>query len=602
VIEPLRVHFQRAVLIVWLTAAGALSQTPPQSGGTPTPPVPATPSSPAQTTPPIDKNAPEITQKEAPAVFKTRVDMVSVPVVVRDSKGHVVGTLTKENFQVFDRGKPQEIVRFIVEKTGEQTAKAAKTADASPTQGEPAGMPDVPERFLAYLFDDMHLPFEDLVRSRDAAGRQLAKLAKTDRAAIYTTSGQNQVDFTDDIDKLQADLLLIRNRSISDPSGMPQCPDISYYMADRIINYDDSQALSLATQDAMACLGLPAQAQQAAQSIAQGVAQQVFAMGQQETHVSLAVLKDVVRRMSAMPGQRIIVLISPGFISPIEYESDKSDILDRAIKANVVINSLDARGLWVDPTLDASRPNSTSTPAFLILKQQYDRLSAHAQSDVLAEMADGTGGSFFENNNDLDQGMRQLAGAPEYHYVIAFAPQNLKLDGSFHALKVTVKTNPPLSLNIQARKGYYAPKKASNAEETAKAEIEESVFSRDELSELPVELHTQFFKASEKDATISVVCRMDPRHIQFKKADGRNINVLTVVSAVFDRNGNFLSGIEKTVDLKMKDETLAKLMTTGVMTVKTNFSVPPGSYMIRLVVRDSEGQMMSALNGAVAIP
>jgi len=186
--------------------------------------------------------------------------------------------------------------------------------------------------------------------------------------------------------------------------------------------------------------------------------------------------------------------------------------------------------------------------------------------------------------------------------LIAFSPQNLKLDGSFHALKVTVKTNPPVSFNIQARKGYYAPKKASNAEETAKGEIEASVFSRDELSELPVELHTQFFKSSDKDATLSVVCRMDPRHMQFKKADGRNSNIVTVVSAVFDRNGNLLSGIVKTVDIKMKDETLAKLMTTGVMTLKTNFSVPPGSYMIRLVVRDSEGQMMSALNGAVAIP
>jgi hypothetical protein len=331
------------------------------------------------------------------------------------------------------------------------------------------------------------------------------------------------------------------------------------------------------------------------------LAQPVLATGLQETHVTLTVLKDVVRRMSAMPGQRIVILISPGFFSPTEYQSDRSDILDRAIRANVVINSLNARGLWVDQMFEASQ-QAASTPAFLALKRQYDHQTALAESDLLAEMADGTGGSLFENNNDLDQGMRELGGAPEYHYVIAFAPQNLKLDGSFHGLKVTVKTTPPVSLNIKARKGYYAPKKASTAEETARGEIEASVFSRDELSELPVELHTQFYKSSEKDATISVVCRMDTRHIQFKKAGGRNSNSLTVVSAVFDRNGNFISGIVKTLDFNIKDETLAKMMTTGVMTVKTNFSVPPGSYMIRLVVRDSEGQLMSGLNGAVTIP
>jgi VWFA-related protein len=549
---------------------------------------------------PIDRKAPEMTTKDAPAMFKARVDMVSVPVVVRDAKGKAIGNFTKDNFQVFDKGKPQEIVRFSVEKTGELSAKAAKTVDTIAPEGEPGAAPEVPERFIAYLFDDMHLPVEDLMRARDAAGRQLAMLPKTDRAAIYTTSGQNQLEFTDDVDKLHADLLLLRNRSISGTGGIQQCPDISYYMADRIINYGDSQALNLATQETIACMNLPPGSQSTAAAMAQGTAQQVFGVGQQETHVALAVLKEVVRRMAAMPGQRIVVLISPGFISPIEYQSDKSDIIDRAIKANVVINGLDARGLWVDPVADATQ-RGTSTTAFLIAKQQYDRLSASAQSDVLGEMASGTGGSFFQNNNDLDQGMRQLAGAPEYYYIIGFAPQNLKLDGSFHALKVTVKTTPPVNWNLQARKGYYAPKKASNAEETAKEEIEESLFSREELSELPVELHTQFFKASDKDATIAVVCRMDPRHIQFKKADGRNLNILTVVSAVFDRNGNFISAIQKTVDIKMKDETLAKLTASGVMTLKTNFSVQPGSYMIRLVVRDGEGQLMSALNGAVAI-
>ena len=79
-------------------------------------------------------------------------------------------------------------------------------------------------------------------------------LPKTDRAAIYTTSGQNTVEFTDDIDKLQADLLLLRNRSISNGSPANQCPDISYYMADMILNKNDTQTLNLAAQEAVACM------------------------------------------------------------------------------------------------------------------------------------------------------------------------------------------------------------------------------------------------------------------------------------------------------------------------------------------------------------
>jgi VWFA-related protein len=576
--------------IVCAIAAAALSQTQPPAGTAQTTTPPAAP---AQTAPPIAANAPEMTTKEAPAIFKTRVDMVSVPVVVRDPKGKAIGTLTKENFFVFDRGKPQEIVRFTIEKAGDLTAKAAKTSDAEPLEG--ARMPDIPERFLAYLFDDTHLQVGDLARARDAAGRQIGKMAKTDRAAIYTTSGQTQQEFTDDVDKLQATLALLRPRSMSN-TGVAECPDISYYMADQMINKNNPQAISLATAEATACLGSP----QGAAQMAQAAAQHVLAVGEQESHVSLTVFQNVIRRMAALPGQRMIILVSPGFLVPDDYAQEKGDILDKAIKASVTINAMDARGLWTDPTFDVSQ-RETMTTQFQTLKSMYDRESASAQADVLSEMAYGTAGSFFQNNNDLDEGLRQLAGAPEFIYLLGFAPQNLKLDGSFHSIKVSVKTMPQMSWNVQARKGYYAPKKLATAEETAKEEIEEAIFSRDELSDFPAELHTQFFKASDQDATVSVICRMDPKRIQFRKADGRNNNIITVLSALFDRDGNMVSAIRKTIDLKMKDETLAKLVAAGNMTIKTNFSVKPGSYMVRLIVRDSEGQLMSALNGAAVI-
>jgi hypothetical protein len=38
------------------------------------------------------------------------------------------------------------------------------------------------------------------------------------------------------------------------------------------------------------------------------------------------------------------------------------------------------------------------------------------------------------------------------------------------------------------------------------------------------------------------------------------------------------------------------------MNVRTNFDVAPGSYVVRLVVRDAEGHTMAARNGEVEIP
>jgi hypothetical protein len=232
-------------------------------------------------------------------------------------------------------------------------------------------------------------------------------------------------------------------------------------------------------------------------------------------------------------------------------------------------------------------------------KAFYDDASASADADVLAVLADGTGGTFFHNNNDLYEGFTRVAAPPEFSYVLAFAPQNLKPDGSFHTLKV--KLTNPLKLNLQARRGYYAPKHLDDPAEEAKQEIEDAVFSQDESHGLPVELRTQFFKSSDTDARLSVFARVDVKHIRFRKVDGRNKNDLTVVSALFDRNGNYLKGEEKILQMNWKDETLASQLASGV-TVKTSFDVKPGKYRVRLIVRDAEGQSITAANGAVEIP
>ena len=109
--------------------------------------------------------------------------------------------------------------------------------------------------------------------------------------------------------------------------------------------------------------------------------------------------------MSAMPGQRTIVLISPGFFQTNDQLQDLTDVIDRAIRANVTISALDARGLYVSMP-DISK--SGVSPGVDRIKQQYDRETMRVDSDVLAELAAGTGGGFFENSNDLEHGLRRI--------------------------------------------------------------------------------------------------------------------------------------------------------------------------------------------------
>jgi len=304
----------------------------------------------------------------------------------------------------------------------------------------------------------------------------------------------------------------------------------------------------------------------------------------------------LVRRMAAMPGQRSIILVSNGFITLAEHNADKTDIMDRAIRANVLVNSLDARGLYTDaPDITRSGTNFTTDQILSRMERETNR----AQSDVMAELAAGTGASLFQNNNDLDAGFARLASAPEYYYLLAFSPQNLKMDGGFHALKVTLKNIK--DVNAAARTGYYAPKHLENAIETAKREIEEALFSREEMSDIPAELHTQFFKVNDDSARIALLVKVEVKRLKFRKEADRNCNELTVVAGLFDRNGVYATGNQKKIEMRLLDETVEKRLGNG-LTIRSSFDVKPGTYSVRLVIRDSEGQLMTAQNGTVEIP
>ena len=154
------------------------------------------------------ESAEEISTRDVEPTFKLQVErnLVLVRVVVRDAKGAALDNLRKEDFQLFDRGKPQTISHFSVEKPAPKPAEkpAEKKPPAELEAAEETEIsPSAARRFLGLYVDDVHTTFENLVRARDAADHYLtASLQTGDRVGLFTASGQNQVDFTDDLAKL----------------------------------------------------------------------------------------------------------------------------------------------------------------------------------------------------------------------------------------------------------------------------------------------------------------------------------------------------------------------------------------------------------------
>jgi len=543
----------------------------------------------------------EVSSQDTPATFKVRVNNVLVRVVVRDSYGKVVPNLRKEDFQLYDGRKLQTITSFTMESPRTHTVPLTTTheagdssSDADPTTVKAAALP---QRFVSMVFDDIHMSMQDAVFVRDSATRFFSALAPSDRVSINTTSGQLTQDFTDDHSMLEKALLGIVPRPLS-RHDVSDCPDMSYYQADLIINKNDTQALAVATEETLQCaFNGDTRMLAAAQGQAQMAAQRTVSEGDNETEYAYRHLEAILRRMTSLPGQRVIVLVSPGFImSTLQY--DASGLVDRATRANVVINTIDARGLYAPDMGDIANPprDSLRTAGY---KSTYRVEAQNSQEDVLAQFADGTGGKFYHNRNDVDTAMREAGAAPEVSYVLGFSPQNLKFDGRFHTLKVGLTTKE--KLNVQARHGYFAPRSAEDPAQITKEEIQEALFSQEEILDIPVDLQTQFFKNDQSGARLSVLTRLDVKSVRFRKALGRNNDQLTIVTGIFDENGQYVTGVQKIIEMKLRDATYERLSRSG-LTVKSSFDVKPGTYLVRLVVRDAEGAQMAARNGAVVIP
>jgi VWFA-related protein len=530
-------------------------------------------------------------QPELTFRLRAQKNLVLVRVVVRDSRGKVVTGLTKDDFRVYDNRRPQVISQFSVESAAPtlETSTAAAPA-VRPNAPQPtAPAPALPQRYLGLYFDDLTMPFEYIVYARDAAEKYLAaNLTDAERVAIFTSSGSQELDFTADRAKLHDALSRLSPKS----SAVGGCPPISDFLADQIVNRNDDYAYRLVTAAAVGRCSLPLKA--VTKEFVFGLALQAVERHEFQAANSLQGLDQAVRRMATLPGQRTLVLVSGGFMAlGRQYMVDQA--INDALRSQVVISALDPKGLVV-PGMEYDAKTDLRAPSEDAL---YIHLRDTAESAVLGEVADGTGGEFFHNSNDLLAGFQELAAPPEGSYVLAFTPDDLKANGAFHKLRVELVN--PRGYAVRARRGYYAPGGMRGAETPFTDEVETAAYSQNESMQIPIKVHSQFFKTRDAKAHLTILIQVDVSALQFRKENGRNVDSLTLVTIVFDQDGKFVDGTHQDLDLNLKDATLAQWQKTG-MTVKTEFNVKPGTYMVREVVRDEQSKGISALNYPVEIP
>jgi hypothetical protein len=259
-------------------------------------------------------------------------------------------------------------------------------------------------------------------------------------------------------------------------------------------------------------------------------------------------------------------------------------------------------------------------------------------NDVLAEMAHGTGGEFLHDDNDLKAGFEALAGHPTT-YILAFAPREVKLDGKFHELKVTVAEKRK-GYVINARRGYFAladqgaataeamqPKSqpeaaagatkpmapnpvpapevkqpaTSNPEAQEQQQIQEALRSKTDSAELPVGLEASPSEGTGETRALALTIHLDTRPLPLHKDGGHNINALTFAVAVFDDKDNVVEVKQRRAKFNLLDDQLPDFIGDGV-DMNMMFELKPGTYRLRVAVIESEQHRLGALSRAVDVP
>ena len=386
---------------------------------------------------------------------------VLIPVVVRDAQGHAIRDLKQDDFKVFDQGKQRKIAAFAMQQSPASEASArASVASGSAAESTANGATIAgagqahtgTERTITFLFDDRHLGIAELEQVKSAAMKMLdTSLPLSDRGLVLSFLGVNS-GLTHNRAALQAAVAKLKVNQTFRP-GQSRCPGIDYYQADQILNKHNDSEFKIAIEKASACnhnsnMDIMRQ-------LVETSAQEALQSGNQDVRETLAYLRDVVHTISAFPGQRVLILISPGFLSGTnDALALQSQILDLAAAAHVTISALDARGLFSGQE-SASQGGSNSISADVTGQAQQDHFeSMRENEDIMAALADGTGGSFIRNSNDLQDGLDSLAGGPEFLYTLDLSLQDVKSNGTYHALKVEVDRK---DAKVQARQGYFAP-------------------------------------------------------------------------------------------------------------------------------------------------
>lgn len=505
--------------------------------------------------------------------FHVTSDLVLVSVTARDKSGQLVRDLKQSDFTVLEDGKPQHILSFDTENV-DNYAENAGPSQAESQGPAPAGLltsknvaKDVlrDRRFIVLFFDFSAMEADQVERAMNSAQTFVAKqMTPADLVAIVSldTSLVVNQDFTNDKTQLSA---VLRRMQGLDANGQEQT-NMSDVQEDTGASFspDDSEY-------------------------------NIF-----NTDLRLQAIAQVSQALSRIDQKKSILYFSGGIPKTgVENQSQSRAAINAAIRSNVSLYTVDTRGLEAfaaGGSATSASLRGTSAYTGRAVEQQFD--SNFQTQETLATLATDTGGHAFFDTNDFTKAYQRVQDDTAIYYVLGYRSSNPRMDG--HYRRISVKLNRP-GVKLEYRSGYYGPRDFQHfTKEDREQQLEDEMASDLPDTDLPVYLSTELFRTQNDKYFVPVSVVVPSSAIPFTPATEKDKASLDVLGIVREEKSKFPVGnIRDTVKVPLTSMQAAHRQNVQY---NTGFLLAPGTYHLKLVVRENQNGVLGSFETDLTVP
>lgn len=515
---------------------------------------------------------------QEPATFKTNSNLVIVNLSVKDRSGKLLDNLKKTDFTIYEDDKPQTISVFELEHLDAEIAASApaqlRTREAAPASTPASGPKPTykagesfkDRRLLVMFFDFSSMQPPEQIRARKAALNFIdEKMTKSDLVSVMTYSSDVKIleDFTDDRERLRATINGFRlgegsENAVDGATGAAEGDDSGSFTPDEtefnIFNTDQK----------------------------------------------LAAIETAAKKLSVFQEKKALIYFGSGISKTgIENESQLRATINAAVRSNVALYPIDARGLIATPMGgDASTASPKGTGIFTGSAQKGTRDKINGSQETLYTLAADTGGKAMLDSNDLAMGIVQAQKDFSTYYILGYYSTNNAEDGKYRKIKVKLNNNQ-LQAKLDYRPGYYASKQFKQFNSSDKErQLQEALSLGNPITDLPLALEIDYFRVARDRYFVPISVKIPGSAIDLSKRDSTDLDF---IGQVRDSRDKLVTGVRDGITVKLGQDKAA-LLSRRHLQYDTGVTLTPGDYRLTFLARENQTGKMGTFEAKFTIP